>query len=348
MKKALVCGAGGFIGGHMAKRLKREGYWVRGVDIKEHEFAPTAADEFLLLDLREPENCKTALSLEDGRFDEVYQLAADMGGMGFIHSAECEVMHNNALINILMTHTAATVGIPRYFFSSSVCVYRDMRPGEPEMTEDEAVPANPDNEYGWEKLYAERVAMAYARHYDMNVRIARFQNCYGPEGTWTGGREKAPAAICRKIAEVEDGGTIKVWGDGSAIRSYTYVGDMVDGIYRLMQSDLEGAVNIGCPQYVTVDELVATVAEVAGKAISVKHIEGPVGVQSRNFSNARIYSLGWQAKVLLKEGISLTYPWIEAQVKAQQYRIGDRLVNAQPGSLAKGELSTVHQRSMHE
>ena len=348
MKKALVCGAGGFIGGHLAKKLKKQGYWVRGVDIKEHEFAPTAADEFLPLDLREPRNCKTALSLEDGRFDEVYQLAADMGGMGFIHSAECEVMHNNALINIHMTHTAATMGIPRYFFSSSVCVYRDMRPGEPEMTEDEAVPANPDNEYGWEKLYAERVAMAYARRYGMKVRIARFQNCYGPEGTWTGGREKAPAATCRKIAEVEDGGTIKVWGNGSAIRSYTYVGDMVDGIYRLMHSDLEGAVNIGCPQYVTVDELVTTVAEVAGKTISVEHIEGPVGVQSRNFSNARIYSLGWQARVFLKGGISLTYPWIEAQVKAQQYRIGDRLVNAQPGGLAKGELSTVHQRSMHE
>jgi len=348
MKRALVCGAGGFIGGHMAKRLKKEGYWVRGVDIKEHEFAPTAADEFLLLDLRETENCEAALLLEDGRFDEVYQLAADMGGMGFIHSAECEVMHNNALINIHMTHTAATMGIPRYFFSSSVCVYRDMRPGEPEMTEDEAVPANPDNEYGWEKLYAERVAMAYARHYGMNARIARCQTCYGPEGTWAGGREKAPAAICRKIAEVEDGGTIEVWGDGSAIRSYTYVGDMVDGIYRLMHSDLEGAVNIGCPQYVTVDELVATVAEVAGKTISVKHIEGPVGVQSRNFSNARIYSLGWRARVLLKEGISLTYPWIEAQVKTQQHRVGDRLVGAQSIGSAKGELSTVHQRSMHE
>ena len=317
MKQALVCGAGGFIGGHLVKKLKKEGYWVRGVDIKEHEFAPTAADEFLLLDLREEENCQAALSLGGGTFDEVYQLAADMGGMGFIHSAECEIMHNSALINIHMTHTAAQMGVPRYFFSSSVCVYRDMQPGEPEMTEDEAIPAHPDNEYGWEKLYAERMAMAYARHHDMKVRIARFQNCYGPEGTWTGGREKAPAAISRKVAEVEDGGTIEVWGDGTAIRSYTYVGDMVDGIYMLMQSDLEGAANIGCPQYVTVDELVATVAEVAGKEIHIKHVEGPVGVQSRNFSNARIYSLGWQARVSLKEGISLTYPWVEAQVKAQ-------------------------------
>jgi nucleoside-diphosphate-sugar epimerase len=318
LKTALVCGAGGFIGGHLVKKLKQEGYWVRGVDIKEHEFEPTQADEFLLLDLREPQNCQTALTLSAGRFDEVYQLAADMGGMGFIHSAECEIMHNSALINIHMTHHAAEMGIPRYFFSSSVCVYRDMKPGEPEMTEEQAIPAHPDNEYGWEKLYSERVAMAYARRYGMQVRIARFQNCYGPYGTWRGGREKAPAAICRKVAEAEDGGTIEVWGDGSAVRSYTYVADMIDGIFRLMHSDLEGAVNIGCPQYVTVDELVHTVAEVAGKRISIKHVPGPVGVQSRNFSNARIESLGWRAKYFLKDGIALTYPWIEAQVKALQ------------------------------
>ena len=241
MKRALVCGAGGFIGGHLVKKLKREGYWVRGVDIKTHEFAPTQADEFLLLDLREPQNCRAALTLPDGgTFDEVYQLAADMGGMGFISVAECEVLHNNALINIHMTHTAAEMGVPRYFFSSSVCVYRDMEPDEPPLTEDDAIPANPDNEYGWEKLYAERVAMAYGRRYGMKVRIARFENCYGPEGTWTGGREKAPAAICRKVAEAEDGGTIEVWGDGTAIRVFTYVDDLVDGIFVLMQSDLEG------------------------------------------------------------------------------------------------------------
>jgi len=319
MKRALVCGAGGFIGGHLVKKLKREGYWVRGVDIKPHEFAPTAADEFLLLDLREEENCQAALLLDEGMFDEVYQLAADMGGMGFIHSAECEIMHNNALINIHMTHAAATMGIPRYFFSSSVCVYRDMSPGEPEMTEAQAIPANPDNEYGWEKLYAERVAQAYGRHFGMVVRIARFQNCYGPEGTWTGGREKAPAAICRKVAEVEDGGTIEVWGDGTAIRSYTYVDDMIEGIHVLMHSNLEGPVNIGCPQYVSVKELVDTVTEVAGKQIYIKYVVGPVGVQSRNFSNARIYSTGWRARFFLKEGIARTYPWIEQQViKAQR------------------------------
>jgi nucleoside-diphosphate-sugar epimerase len=318
MKTALVCGAGGFIGGHLVKKLKREGYWVRGADIKEHEHARTQADEFCKLDLRQEENCKQALTLGEGSFDEVYQLAADMDGMGFIHSAECEIMHNSALVNIHMTHQASALGVKRYFFSSSVCVYRDMQPGEPEMTEAEAVPANPDNEYGWEKLYAERMAQAYARNRGLIVRIARFQNCYGEEGTWCGGREKAPAAISRKVAEAEDGGSVEVWGDGSAIRSYTYVDDMVEGIYLLMHSELEGAVNIGCPQYVSVDELVNTVAEVAGKRIHIKHIPGPVGVQSRNFSNERIYSLGWQPKIYLKEGIARTYPWVAAQVEASR------------------------------
>jgi GDP-D-mannose 3',5'-epimerase len=315
MKRALVCGAGGFIGGHLVRKLKRDGYWVRGVDIKPHEFAPTAADEFLLLDLRIEENCREALSVAGGTFNEVYQLAADMGGMGFIHSAECEIMHNSILINVHMCHTAAAMGVPRYFFSSSVCVYRDMKPGEPEMTEAQAIPAHPDNEYGWEKLYSERMAMAYERRRGMQVRIARFQNCYGAEGTWRGGREKAPAAVCRKVAETENGGTIEIWGDGTAVRSYTHVNDMVEGICMLMQSDLHGAVNIGCPQYVSVNELVATVAEVAGKKIGIHYVEGPVGVQSRNFSNERIYSLGWTPKVFLKQGIELTYPWIETQVK---------------------------------
>lgn len=319
IKTALVCGAGGFIGGHLIKKLKAEGYWVRGVDIKEHEFAPTQADDFQLLDLREEKHCQTALTLPEGTFDEVYQLAADMGGMGFISSAECEIMRNSALINIHMTHNAWKLGVPRYFFSSSVCVYRDMKPGEPEMTEAEAIPANPDNEYGWEKLYSERIAMAYERNRGMAVRIARFQNCYGPEGTWTGGREKAPAALSRKVAEAEDGGSIEVWGDGTAVRSYTYVDDMVQGIYILMHSDLTGPVNIGCPEYVTVDQLASTIAEVAGKTIRIKHIPGPVGVQSRNFNNDRIYSTGWQAKFFLMDGIARTYPWVEEQVrKARQ------------------------------
>jgi nucleoside-diphosphate-sugar epimerase len=188
------------------------------------------------------------------------------------------------------------------------------------MTEDQAIPAHPDNEYGWEKLYSERMAMTFARHHGMKVRIARFQNCYGPEGTWTGGREKAPAAICRKIAEVDDRGTIEVWGDGTAVRSYTYVDDMVDGIFMLMHSDIDGPTNIGCPEYVSVNELVETASKVAGKTVKVKHIDGPVGVQSRNFSNSKIYSIGWRAKTYLEDGLRKTYPWIEAQVKSARHK----------------------------
>jgi nucleoside-diphosphate-sugar epimerase len=312
MKRALVTGAGGFIAHHLVTFLKGMGYQVRGVDIKEPEFSRTSADEFVLCDLREVADCRKALQ---GRFDEVYHLAADMGGMGFIHSAESEIMRNNALININMIHAAAEAGITRYFFSSSVCIYRNMTLGEPEMTEEEAYPAIPDNEYGWEKLYAERTALAFGRRYKMAIRIARFQNCFGPEGTWTGGREKAPAAISRKVAEAEDGGTIDVWGDGTAVRSYTYIDDMVNGIYFLTQSELEGATNIGNPEYISVNELVDIVSDVSGKRVNVRHIDGPVGVQSRNFSNAKIYKTGWRAKFSTKDGINRTYPWIEQQVK---------------------------------
>jgi GDP-D-mannose 3',5'-epimerase len=316
VRKALVCGAGGFIGGHLVKKLKREGYWVRGVDIKEHEFAETQADEFRLLDLRDPHNCWEALNLGNGgSFDEVYQLAADMGGMGFIHRAECDIMRNNALINNHMVDAATRIGVGRYFFSSSVCVYRDMEVGEPALDEDDAYPAMPDNEYGWEKLYAERMALAYERHYPIEVRIARFQNCYGPEGTWRGGREKAPAAICRKVAMAEDDGTISVWGDGTAVRAYTYVDDLVEGVYRLMQSNLGGPTIIGSDEYVTVDDLVQTVIDVSGKRIRVEHVEGPVGVQARNFDKGRIKSLGWEARTSLSEGIQDTYSWVEAQVR---------------------------------
>ncbi|MBV8961432.1 MAG: NAD-dependent epimerase/dehydratase family protein [Actinobacteria bacterium] len=311
MKRALVGGAGGFVAGHLVERLKSEGYWVRGVDIKEPEFRPSAADEFVVADLRDRDACGNVL---EGGFDEVYQLAADMGGMGFIHSAECDIMRNNMLINLNMTDAAAAASVPRYFFSSSVCIYRDMEIGEPELDEAGAYPAMPDNEYGWEKLYSERLAEAYGRKTGMEVRIARFQNCFGPYGTWEGGREKAPAAICRKVAMAEDGGEIEVWGDGSAVRSYTYVSDMVDGIYRLTQSDLHGPANIGNPEYVTVDELVQTVCDVAGKKVSIKHIDGPVGVLSRNFSHAKIESTGWRAEVSFREGIERTYPWIAEQV----------------------------------
>lgn len=323
MRRALVCGAGGFIASHLVKRLKADGYWVRGVDIKRSEFSHTAADEFRVLDLREPINAQEAVRPPDGSaagFDQVYQLAADMGGMGFIHSAESEIMRNNALINLNMIDAASHSGVKRYFFSSSVCIYRDMAPDEPELREEQAYPAHPDNEYGWEKLYAERVAMVFGQRYNMAVRIARFQNCYGPEGTWTGGREKAPAAICRKIADAEEGGTIEVWGDGSAIRSYTYVDDMVDGIRRLMDSDLEGPTNIGSPEYVSVRQLVDTVAAVAGKSVHINYVKGPVGVRSRNFSNEKIYSIGWKPRYLLLAGIQRTYPWILAQVTAARER----------------------------
>ncbi len=330
MKRAVVCGAGGFIASHLVKRLKRDGYWVRGVDIKEPEFAPTEADEFRLLDLRDIEQCRQALAPANGqKIDEVYQLAAEMGGMGYISTAECDIMRHSTLMNVNVPHAAAEAGIPRYFLSSSVCVYRDMQVGEPELSEADAYPAHPDNEYGWEKLYAERVAQAYGRRYGTAVRIARFQNCYGPEGTWTGGREKAPAAICRKVAEAEDGGTIEVWGDGTAVRSYTYVDDLVDGIVRLMRSDLAEPANIGSPEYVSVRELVDTVIELSGKRVGVRYVPGPVGVQSRNFSNARIYSLGWKADTSLREGIGVTYRWIEQQVRDRLTAAGDAGMVAQ-------------------
>jgi nucleoside-diphosphate-sugar epimerase len=316
-KCALVGGAGGFIGSHLVKRLKKEGYWVRGVDLKYPEFSETEADEFLILDLREQKNCVRSVIAPDGDpFDEVYQLAADMGGMGFIDSAECEIMRNSCLINIHMAHASASSGIKRYLFSSSACVYRDMEPDEPELTEEDAYPALPDNEYGWEKLYAERMAMAYGRRFGMVVRLARFQNTYGPEGTWQGGREKAPAALSRKIAKIENEGTIEIWGDGSAMRAYTYIDDLLDGIILLMHSDLENGVNIGRQEYVSVNELVKVIADVSGKKVHIEHIEGPVGVKARNFRADRIQAIGWESKISLREGISRTFPWVKAQVEA--------------------------------
>jgi len=317
MKKALVCGAGGFIGHHLVKKLKKEGYWVRGVDIKYPEFSKTEADEFLILDLRIPENCYKALILRNSFFDEVYQLAADMGGMGFISWAECEVLTNNVLINLNMTKASAEIGVGKYFFSSSVCVYRDMKPGEPKLYEEDAYPALPDNEYGWEKLYSERVLLAYGRRYGMKVRIARFENCFGPEGTWKGGREKAPAALCRKVATAKLKGEdfIEVWGDGSAIRNYIYIDDLVNAVYILMQSDIQEPVNIGTEEYISVKELVDLVFEIAGVNLNIKWVPGPVGVQSRNFSHEKIYSLGFKPEYTIKKGLEITYKWIEEQVR---------------------------------
>ena len=323
MKHVVVCGAGGFIASHLVKRLKAEGAWVRGVDVKKPEFGPTAADEFVLLDLRDMDQARRALMPAGGHpIDEVYQLAAEMGGMGFISTAECEIMRHSALMNLNLPQAAVDANVSRYFLSSSVCVYRDMAVGEPELTEEDAYPAQPDNEYGWEKLFAERVLQAYGRRYGLTVRIARFQNCYGPEGTWTGGREKAPAAICRKVAQAADGGAVEVWGDGRAVRSYIYVDDLVDGIVRLMKSDLNGPANIGTSEYVTVQQLVDTVIGISNKRLRVEYVPGPVGVQSRNFSHERMYALGWRPKTSLRDGLRATYEWIADQVRGTTQKPG--------------------------
>jgi GDP-D-mannose 3', 5'-epimerase len=318
MKKALVCGAGGFIGSHLVKKLKREGYWVRGVDIKHPEYWESEADEFFVLDLRTPAACRNALttnSAHESEFDEVYQLAADMGGMGFIHSAECEIVVNNALINLFMISAASKLGVKRFFYSSSACIYRNQNLNELPLKEEDAYPAHPDNEYGWEKLYAERVLSTFGRNTDMEVRIARFQNCYGPFGTWNGGREKAPAALSRKIAEVPNNGSIDVWGDGTAQRNFIYVDDLVDAIFILTQSDEDRPTNIGTDELVDVNELVALLARISGKVVKTNHIEGPVGVLGRNQSMERMLSLGWKEKHTMEEGMTITYKWIEQQVK---------------------------------
>lgn len=299
------------------ERLKLDGYWVRGVDIKPHDFRKTLADEFLIKDLRNRTQCFEAFSGE--QFDIVFQLAADMGGMGFIHSEEIAVMRDNVTINTNMLEAAAYAGVETYFFSSSVCVYPDMEHGAPAISEEQVYPAFPDNEYGWEKLYSERIALTYARKTGLRVRVARFENCYGPFGTWRGGREKAPAALCRKVAEAEIGGSIDVWGDGTAERPLTYVTDMIDGILLLCESDVAVPVNLGSEETVTVEELAQEIMGIAKRPdLTIHYVEGPVGVASRNFSKAKINELGWQTKVPLRDGLSRTYHWIAGEVERQR------------------------------
>ncbi len=316
MKTAIVCGAGGFIGGHLVKRLKTEGYWVRGVDLKANEYGNNLADDFLIGDLRDPVICH---SLFDKNIDEVYQLAADMGGAGYIFTGEHDavVMHNSATINLNMVEASRINNVKKIFYSSSACMYPEynqLDPDNPKCSEDSAYPAAPDSEYGWEKLFSERLYLAYNRNYGMEVRIARFHNIYGPQGTWTGGKEKAPAAICRKVAEAEDGGEIEVWGDGKQTRSFLYIDECVDAVRRLMESDFTGPVNIGSEEMVSINELVQIVGRAAGKEITVKNIKGPTGVRGRNSDNKLIKEkLNWAPSQTLAKGIAETYQWIEKQ-----------------------------------
>jgi GDP-D-mannose 3', 5'-epimerase len=323
MKQALVCGAGGFIGSHLVKRLKSEGFWVRGVDLKFPEFSPTSADDFVIADLRDAANCR---AIVDRRFDEVYQLAADMGGAGFIFTGEhdADIMHNSASINLNIVEACKNRSIKRVFYSSSACIYparNQTDPHAPVTREDSAYPADPDSEYGWEKLFSERLYLTYNRNYGMECRVARYHNIFGPEGTWTGGREKAPAALCRKIGEVADGGEIEIWGDGQQTRSFLYVDECIEGTIRLMRSGFPGPVNIGSEEMVSINQLAELIMSIAGKTVKLRHIPGPLGVRGRNSHNDLIrQKLGWAPKAPLTHGLAATYPWIESQIRLSRGR----------------------------
>jgi len=323
MKSALVCGAGGFIGSHITRRLKNEGFWVRGVDLKFPEFSKTAADDFVIGDLRNQDFCQFIV---DRKFDEVYQLAADMGGAGYIFTGEhdANVMHNAATINLNMVDICRRRNVKRIFYSSSACMYpayNQEEPDNPNCAEESAYPAAPDSEYGWEKLFSERLYLAFNRNYGMECHIARYHNIYGPEGTWTGGKEKAPAALCRKVAEAKDGGAIQIWGDGKQTRSFLYVDECVEGTLRLMRSAHAGPFNVGSEEMVTINQLAGMIADIAGKKLRIEHIPGPLGVRGRNSDNRLIKAtLDWAPSRTLREGLEKTYEWIDEQVRRQRSR----------------------------
>ena len=317
-KKALVCGAGGFIGGHLVRRLKDEGYWVRGVDIKQHEHRETSADEFIKGDLREQSFCREITG--DVQFDELYQLAADMGGAGYIFTGEHDaaVMHNSATINLNMAEEARKTGIKKIFYSSSACIYPASIQEETDnagLKEIDAYPAGPDSEYGWEKLFSERMYLSYFRNYGMEIHIARFHNIFGPYGTWEGGKEKAPAAMCRKVAKTPDGGKIEIWGDGEQTRTFLYIDECLEGVRRLMESNVTGPVNIGSDELISINNLAKMAMDLAGKKLAMKHIPGPLGVRGRSSENTYIQqALGWRPKEKLIDGMRVTYQWIAEAV----------------------------------
>lgn len=319
MKKILVCGAGGFIGGHLVNRLKSEGYWVRGVDLKENEYGNNNSDEFILGDLRNPIVAQNAVK----GMDEVYQLAADMGGAGYIFTGDhdADVMNNSALCNLNVLGAAQKAGVKKIFYSSSACMYPEynqMDPDNPKCSEDSAYPAAPDSEYGWEKLFSERLYLSYHRNYGIEVRIARFHNIFGPQGTWNGGKEKAPAAMCRKAAEAEDGTSIEVWGDGKQTRSFLYIDECVEAVIRLMNSDFTGPVNIGSEEMISINDFAQMAIAISGKNLKINNITGPTGVRGRNSDNKLLFEkLQWAPSLSLIDGMKKTYSWIESQIQVE-------------------------------
>ena len=330
MKKALVLGAGGFIGSHMVKSLKKEGFWVRGVDLKNTEFGKTEADEFIIGDLRNPLIVKDIVKdphekkVGSGNFDEIYQFAADMGGAEYVFTGEndADIMHNSAMINLNVAEWCVKQKIKKLFFSSSACIYpkyNQMDSNNPKLNEDSAYPAAPDSEYGWEKLFSERIYCSFYKNYGLNIRIARYHNIFGPEGTWEGGREKAPAALCRKVALAQDGDYIEVWGDGKQTRSFLYIDECLEATQRLMNSDFMGPVNIGSEEMISINGLTQMIVKISGKNLKIKNIEGPLGVRGRNSDN-KLYreKIGWEPSQPLKVGIEKTYKWIEEQVKLKK------------------------------